>query len=250
MLLASGMTHAEVFKLCNDVCPISKAVDVRTRCDAHHTFHSLQYTFTEAQKYHPQMQWHILFISFMLLLGAIIRMTVPKWIPYTVFILIISCVVGLVSQKLSESVNCPYHAFLHDTDHDYKISRTEWSYFLCEGCNTTSYCMSTMHPLPEIVPTLREWKQYHEYPRTCGDGSYEQRGLNATAVGACAPPDPGPPSTWQQAAPVMMISVFVVIGSAPPPQPWWRRPWVFASVVGVAALAGAGVVVLRGQGAT
>ena len=90
-LLASGMTHAEVFKLCNDVCPISKAVDVRTRCDAHHTFHSLQYTFTEAQKYHPQMQWHILFISFMLLLGAIIRMTVPKWIPYTVFILICIC---------------------------------------------------------------------------------------------------------------------------------------------------------------
>ena len=27
----------------------------------------------------------------------------------------------------------------------------------------------------------------------------------------CAPPDPGPPSTWQQAPPVMMVSVYVLL---------------------------------------
>jgi len=32
----------------------------------------------------------------------------------------------------------------------------------------------------------------------------------------CEPPNPGPPATWQQAAPVMMVSVYLVVDALPP----------------------------------
>jgi len=38
--------------------------------------------------------------------------------------------------------------------------------------------------------------------------------LNATH---CVPPNPGPPATWSQAAPVAMVSVYLVITPAPSP---------------------------------
>ena len=42
----------------------------------------------------------------------------------------------------------------------------------------------------------------------------------------CASPDPGPSSSWQQAPPVMMVSVYVLLGALiAPPRPWWRQPW-------------------------
>ena len=57
-----------------------------------------------------------------------------------------------------------------------------------------------------------------------------------TAPGECAPPDPGPPSTWQQAAPVMMVAVYVVIGSAPEDRPWWQETWAVGGAAGVAGI--------------
>lgn len=58
-----------------------------------------------------------------------------------------------------------------------------------------------------------------------------------SAPGTCAPPDPGPPSTWAQAPPVMMVSVFLVFGEAPAAAPpWWRRTWLEATAAGVAGV--------------
>ena len=72
-----------------------------------------------------------------------------------------------------------------------------------------------------------------------GNATYEVGELN------CSAPDPGPSSTWSQAAPVMMVSVYIVLGSAVGLTPWWMDPWVLGAcgmgalaIVAAAAVAG------------
>ena len=64
-----------------------------------------------------------------------------------------------------------------------------------------------------------------------------------SSPGVCAPADPGPPSTWQQAPPVMMLAIYVVLGVAPPPEtPWWGLQGVQLGGLGVAAVAAVGAI--------
>ena len=62
----------------------------------------------------------------------------------------------------------------------------------------------------------------------------------------CSAPDPGPSSTWSQAAPVMMVSVYVVLGRAVPLTPWWKDPWVLCAC-GLGALATVAAAAIAGR---
>ena len=88
----------------------------------------------------------ILFVSCMLLLGALIRISVPSWIPYTVFVLVFCMFTGMIAHKMSEGDACPWHAFAF-AGGDNKLDRTEWNRYLCVGCHPESYCLSKGHPL-------------------------------------------------------------------------------------------------------
>ena len=89
---------------------------------------------------------NVAFISIMLLLGALIRMVAPSWIPYTVFIFLVSMLMGIIAHSASVQESCPWHAFEY-AGSDGKVSRAEWSLFLCEGCHPESYCLQKGHPL-------------------------------------------------------------------------------------------------------
>jgi hypothetical protein len=172
MMASTGMSDHEVFVMCNDVCPMPKAADLKTACDNHHTHHDFTSVFRDAQTAHPRMQWcaanlpehreracsrrgvrrcalcvgrNIFFISMILLIGAISRECIPSWIPYTVFILVICFCYGLLATVLYINPSCPHHAFAYRGSDNF-VSRAEWSRWLCEGCNTTSYCLSQVNP--------------------------------------------------------------------------------------------------------
>ena len=66
----------------------------------------------------------------------------------------------------------------------------------------------------------------------------EYSAMWCAAPGVCSPPDPGPPSTWQQAPPVMMVALYVVLGDAPPAEPsWWAVQAVQLGGIGVLSVA-------------
>jgi len=52
------LSDLEIFNKCNEVCPLPKATDLLTTCDAHHSFHPAMSEFREGQKYHGQMNWY------------------------------------------------------------------------------------------------------------------------------------------------------------------------------------------------
>ena len=75
-------------------------------------------------------------------------------------------------------------------------------------------------------------------PYNVTSATLEYRAEWCSALGQCAPPEPGPPSTWEQAPPVMMVSVYLVLGDAPvAPLGWWRQHLAAVLSVGGATLA-------------
>ena len=114
----------------------------------------------------------------MLLCGAFFKSTLPQWIPYTVFILLICILMGYLGHTASESASCPWHAYKF-AGADGKVSRAEWGTFLCEGCHASSYCLSTTDPFSF---------GWTNFPRTCGDGSIESSAPGATGKGEEATP--------------------------------------------------------------
>jgi hypothetical protein len=113
-----------------------------------------------------------------LLFGALVRMSVPAWIPYTVFVMVACFVVGILAHMQEVKAECPWHALEYDgyVDGvaDDRISRDEWDAFLCSGCTSGSYCLSTSHPL---------FGSGDGWPRTCGDGGNE---TGDARVGSCS----------------------------------------------------------------
>jgi hypothetical protein len=160
-----GLTDQQLLKNCESVCPLLAAPDLKTTCDAHHSFHPHVQMFREASEYRGNMQWTIFFICLTLLFGAVVRMSVPAWIPYTVFVMLFCGLIGALAHFQNVAPTCPHHVF-HYAGADGKVSRSEWSEFLCEGCHPESYCLAK--------------SPYGA--RTCGDGSVEVPG---------GPPVPG-----------------------------------------------------------
>lgn len=96
----------------------------------------------------------ILFIALMLLMGAVVREFVPAWIPYTVFVLMLCICLGIGAQAMHDQDYCPHHAFKY-AGADGLVSRAEWGKYLCEGCNTSSYCLASDNPVTQHQSTFR-----------------------------------------------------------------------------------------------
>lgn len=155
-----SLTPIDMFKRCNQYCPMLG--DVRPECDTHHAFHSFYSTFTEAQDKRPQMQWTVMCIASILILGALFRMLFPSWIPYTVGVLFIFMILGVAAGINISDVKCPMYAFQYRDAGSSYVTRANWNEFLCVGCHPQSYCLSRAHPLYD-----------GRAARTCGDGSHE-----------------------------------------------------------------------------
>ena len=56
-----GLTDQQLLKNCESVCPLLAAPDLKTTCDAHHSFHPHVQMFREASEYRGNMQWTIFF---------------------------------------------------------------------------------------------------------------------------------------------------------------------------------------------
>ena len=105
--------------------------------------------------------WQIFFLIMALFCGAGFRMVLPKWLPYTVGLLMVGILLGGVAQLLAMESDCPMYALKHDADGDGYISESEWNHFLCVNCTQDSFCLA--------AGRRGEAKEF--YLSTCGDGS-------------------------------------------------------------------------------
>ncbi|KAL3907201.1 MAG: hypothetical protein SGPRY_010261 [Prymnesium sp.] len=126
---------------CNRVCPRLSPPEEQRTC---HSAPPLP-----PPSHHNEMSWSVLFISLCLVLGAINRLLLPSYVPYTVALLFQAIVLGIVTGLLQGSNSCPMHALQFDSNADGLVSRSEWEEFTCVGCHPESECAY----------------------RSCGDGS-------------------------------------------------------------------------------
>lgn len=83
----------------------------------------------------------IFFLAMCILVGALARRFLPKWIPYTVALLLIGMIMGGLSYAAEMRYDCPMNALhKYDRDHDEQVSRDEWREFTCDGCHHNSVC--------------------------------------------------------------------------------------------------------------
>ena len=100
----------DVLQCCDAICPNPSAADFHQKC-ADHTYH-LEYTeWQDAAYQQSTLQWNVFFVAFSLLLGALFKQFLPSQVPYTVGLLLAFILFGLLAQKLSDGVACPYHAW-------------------------------------------------------------------------------------------------------------------------------------------
>ena len=61
--------------------------------------------------------------------GALMRLYFPVWLPYTVGLLIVSLIFGIIAQAAFQGTDCPSRAFAYAGD-DHVVSRKEWNRFI------------------------------------------------------------------------------------------------------------------------
>jgi hypothetical protein len=129
-------------KRCHRACPRLPPPAEEQQCSEYH--HE-----RPGATHHAGVHFAILFLALCLLLGGISRLCIP-WMPYTVTLLLLGFLLGGLAFVLESQVECPLNAlYKFDRDGDERISRAEWSEFICVGCDPDSVCAS----------------------RSCGDGS-------------------------------------------------------------------------------
>mmetsp|Transcript_53912 Transcript_53912/g.159752 ORF Transcript_53912/g.159752 Transcript_53912/m.159752 type:complete len:1155 (-) Transcript_53912:469-3933(-) len=138
---------------CDSLCPFPGAPDNQYECKEH--YHTVYATFTGELSSRNSLQWNIFFLCLFALIGAFSKVMFPKWLPYTVGLLVIGMSLGIIAQRIAAQTDCPWISFMYDSDHDHAISREEWDGFVCTGCHPQSFCK------------IDSWHGMH---RTCWDG--------------------------------------------------------------------------------
>ena len=125
-------THEECFY----VCPI--VGHGQRECK---TGHHGGVTFASHQRV---MMWDVLFLILAVLVGALGKKFFPVWLPYTVGLLLIGCLVGGGALVLETRPSCPSFALdpVYDTNHDGAVTRSEWDAYACADCHNQSACAS------------------------------------------------------------------------------------------------------------
>ena len=135
----TGQRNASAEMACTEVCPTSKLIDYHQKCSQSGHHMSNIHLFEQAQTMHSNRQYVIFALSFYAILGALCKMSFPKSLPYTVGLLLISFLIGFVSNCFHEANDCPMHALRH-SGHDGVVTESEWDAFTCASCNPQSFC--------------------------------------------------------------------------------------------------------------
>ena len=108
-------TDQAILACCDKICPNWRAEDFLQTCSAH-TYHSAYTEWQEEAHHQSALQWNVFFVAFCLLLGAFFKQFLPAQVPYTVGLLLVFMLFGLLGQFLSDNIMCPSHAWCHSDD--------------------------------------------------------------------------------------------------------------------------------------
>ena len=158
---------------CSHFCPRQQPPEESAQCSAH------AYESKPRAERHDNMFWYIMSVALCLVMGALNRVAMPSWIPYTVSLLIEAMVLGVIAATLEDRNWCPMNALhYYDFSGDGHVDAAERAKFICVGCHPDSVCAA----------------------RSCGDGSavpsgcaYTFEGLDSVSWKTSAMQvDPGP----------------------------------------------------------
>ena len=177
---------ATALKFCSKMCPSPEQVDFTDTC-MDHASHGFLPTFSEKASGHNSLQWNIFFLIMCFLLGAQFKLYLPKWMPYTVGLLILGMILGLIAESLAQAKDCPMYALLYDIDGDGAISRSEYQEFTGVGWHLSSMHVVERAHKPDAIRKccLLHFRQRYKISstrdvRTCGDGSANPSGCRYT----------------------------------------------------------------------
>eukprot|EP00441_Pelagodinium_beii_P041071 CAMPEP_0197632526 /NCGR_PEP_ID=MMETSP1338-20131121/9231_1 /TAXON_ID=43686 ORGANISM="Pelagodinium beii, Strain RCC1491" /NCGR_SAMPLE_ID=MMETSP1338 /ASSEMBLY_ACC=CAM_ASM_000754 /LENGTH=930 /DNA_ID=CAMNT_0043204089 /DNA_START=71 /DNA_END=2863 /DNA_ORIENTATION=+ len=129
---------------CWMICPDFKYTDYKSQCSHGHAFHSAYSEYQEKVTYHASLQWKVGFLVFCILIGAICRYVNPSWMPYTVSLLIVFVILGIIAGVAIQAPDCPinayYMTFLSSTPG--YVDQYTWSAFTGTQFAPGSYCAS------------------------------------------------------------------------------------------------------------
>mmetsp|Transcript_41660 Transcript_41660/g.103526 ORF Transcript_41660/g.103526 Transcript_41660/m.103526 type:complete len:1049 (+) Transcript_41660:99-3245(+) len=164
----------EVLHQCNEICLLPSAADYLRSCKTH-AHHAAYTTWQEHMTAYPSLQWTVFFVVLSLMCGAFILKCFPTQIPYTVGILVVFALLGILGESLATDPSCPHHAWVHASQRDVyvhghkltitAVSREEWQLFIASGFHPDSFCV---RGLPDGGVFNKK--------RTCGDGSLDPPG--------------------------------------------------------------------------
>ena len=89
---------------CHTVCPRQRPPEESQQCDAH------AHESAPSAPRHNSMFWYLMSVPLCLVMGAVNRVVMPSWIPYTVSLLIEAMLFGIAAASLEDNTACPMHA--------------------------------------------------------------------------------------------------------------------------------------------
>jgi hypothetical protein len=105
--LGSRRAQFELDVICHKVCPkLTPTSGAELVCnEGHHT--------RPTADYHAAFHWSILLLALCLTVGSISRFCIPTWIPYTVAVLLIGILLGMLAFFLEARESCPLKCAHH-----------------------------------------------------------------------------------------------------------------------------------------
>ena len=129
-----------IMDLCRESCPDPDAADLSGRCSTHPYHTSFVEWRDEGLEAWGELQWNVLFVLISLIVGSIMQRALGSQVPYTVGVLVVFLVVGLVAEALLQGRDCPWHAWaLRPAGANY-VDRSTWDRFVGKGIHPASYC--------------------------------------------------------------------------------------------------------------
>eukprot|EP00931_Biecheleriopsis_adriatica_P009858 TRINITY_DN110951_c0_g1_i1.p1 TRINITY_DN110951_c0_g1~~TRINITY_DN110951_c0_g1_i1.p1 ORF type:complete len:342 (-),score=46.08 TRINITY_DN110951_c0_g1_i1:27-1052(-) len=154
----SVISYDTIWRDCGLVCPRHFVPDFRGECThGKHAHHSAYSTWSANVTHHAGLQWKMGFLILAILTGALCRACNPTWMPYTVSLLIVFFILGIIAGATSQAMDCPSSAYFL-AGADGKVDKTEWDGFIGVGWNKDSFCSSLSCGDGQVNPTGCRWK--------------------------------------------------------------------------------------------
>ena len=139
-------------------CPVFiQKVDEKAVC-SDHAAHSFSSNFREKLTKRGSLLWPVFFCVMSVLFGAIFLNLFPHIlggrIPYTVGLLIVGFILGIVAKLASSAIDCPMYALIYDANGDDLIDEDEYDRFTCKNCDASAICVDLRGFLDAHYPTI------------------------------------------------------------------------------------------------